>query len=232
MLRMKNTIGFPPEDFSDSLHHTVYGQLPSPTMSAADILGLNPIADVVVGVMNFDYEMISPTAWDSAYIVFDSTINQYILQPEMTLYDTVFYDTVYYSTHPDSIMVIDTVISCNESQIKSLSFEQLKLLAIAPIYEDISISSLTDTVSFAFPSSVFFSQQNVWIDFDDGNGFVEINENDVHKVLYSSAGEKTLRMCNYNPPNPFPEVKAIFKVWVKFLKRAQCSLPFNSAINS
>ena len=212
-------MGFPPEDYSDSLHHTVYGQLPSPTMSAADILGLNPIADVVVGVMNFDYEMISPTAWDSAYIAFDSTINQYILQPEMALYDTVFYDTVYYSTHPDSIMVIDTIIHRDEVQMKALSFDQLKLAVIAPLYDGIGISSFTDSVSFAFPKSFFFSQQSVWVDFEDGQGFVQIYENDVHKVVYSSSGEKTLRMCWFEPLDANPETQAVCNVMVRFLKR-------------
>jgi len=60
-------------------------------------------AQLVLGVLDMDYDHLTPYAYDSACLRFDSATGSYMVSSGWVhVYDTVFLDTLTWSTHPDS----------------------------------------------------------------------------------------------------------------------------------
>jgi hypothetical protein len=91
----------PPPIASDSLY-SIYRQtafLPPTTPNGLPTRN----AQLVLGVLDMDYDHLTPYAYDSACLRLDSATGGYLISSGWVhLHDTVFLDTLTWSTHPDS----------------------------------------------------------------------------------------------------------------------------------
>lgn len=100
---------FHPAAFDSLLEIERYGQSRA-GMTVDQLLNLMPQNDIVLGFIDREFNMITAEAWDSAYIRSDTNSLMFTLNVGyFHLRDTIFADTIYFSTHPDSILVLDTM---------------------------------------------------------------------------------------------------------------------------
>lgn len=191
---------FHPDEFDEQVDLAYYGQSRN-GLSAQQLLNLNTQADVVLGVMDIEYEMINPMAWDSAYIVLDTIEDKYKLVDSVYYSDTIYLDTLNYSTHPDSIVVVDSTVYHNTDSTAQWSFMRKRAQAFVVATGDIvCLETLNTSVKFTVPTKFRLIHSlmpiaPLWIDYDDGIGYRLTTPGAIVLVNYNSFGTKNIRMA-------------------------------------
>jgi|GEM_PF-2401953 len=221
---------FNPDSFEYRYNLAYYGLDPS-GYNTQQLLGLDPQADVVLGLMGFRYNMISATAWDSNMIWLDNSMNKYrLLTGDIHISDTIVLDTTYYHDVLGQWVTIDTTIVIDStwyrgSPSSSNAFDELELLTISNLSGIVCIGSLQESVRFIVPPAFLFFQFpdnlnfSFLIDFDDGQGFRTVIPGQVININYTSFGIKTIYlMLTDSMGNPLHDLSAKTFVYIEHCK--------------
>ena len=200
----KTVFTFDPDSLDYHYNMAYYGQNPD-VLTTTQLMNLEPQVDVVLGVASLDYEMISAAAWDSSLIYMDTSIDKFkLLLGDIHISDTIVMDTTYFDEDLQDWVVVDSVIIIDSvyrriSGGSSLAFNPYSLALLVNMSNSVCLESLQESVKFIIPQRFFFYPNSTvlkaktLINFDDGNGFVEVAPDVVVSVNYSSFGEKTIR---------------------------------------
>ncbi len=188
-------LNFHPSTYELHFDMAMYGQSRA-GLSMNQLLALYPKTDIVLGLIDREFNMITSEAWDSAYIRIDTLSNRYFLNAgTIHINDTVFLDTVNYSTHPDSIIVVDTTYYVDPNIIASRSFSTHRSIVLGALHSQAFATGSNPTVQFYIPSSFLMELPGVGatyeIDFDDGLGFRPWPSDSI-SISYTSYGEKNI----------------------------------------
>lgn len=170
------------------------------------MLELEPQADVVLGLMGFRYNMISATAWDSNMIWLDNSMNKYrLLTGDIHINDTIVLDTTYYHDDLSQWVTIDTAIIIDSTWYRGSpsptdAFDELELLTISNLSGVVCIGSLQESVRFIVPPAFLFFQfldslgLGFLVNFDDGQGYIEVTPGQIININYTGFGLKTISL--------------------------------------
>ena len=162
--------------------------------------------NATLGFMDLDFHAISLMAYDSFWIPRDSAGNYFLQVQPYAIHDTLFWDTIHFSTHPNSIILIDTLLYPDSVFIAQNAFVPYRLLAFSALTEIVySTETYDPTVNFNLGDSLWITNKgsiSYEIDWDDGQGFVSFNPAiRKYSIQYSSYGPKTIRL---KTPNETP----------------------------
>lgn len=193
----RNRFSVHPDNYQDAIDSAIYGQKMDFT-DFEQVINTVPQADFVLGLMHFEYDYITPMAYDSAYVVFDSTLNKFqLLTGDIAVYDTVFLDTATMSTHPDSIIIADTSYYNDPSITQGRSFHKKTLVAGSLLRDnEVCLESLSEPVKIYIDPRFFIVNNPNYtyhIDFADGNGWQQVTVGQVVNITYGSYGPKYIK---------------------------------------
>jgi hypothetical protein len=145
-----------------------------------------------------DYDHLTPYAYDSACLRFDSATGSYMVSSGWVhLYDTVFLDTLTWSTHPDSIIIIDTSYYHHAGPCLQNSFDRNWLFALTAFDDFIYLpASFSPSISVSIPQELFIrsgSTETIEIDWGNGMGWQSLLPGN-YTVSYPGFGEKVIRI--------------------------------------
>lgn len=191
---------FHPAAFDSLLEIERYGQSRA-GMTVDQLLNLMPQNDIVLGFIDREFNMITAEAWDSAYIRSDTNSLMFTLNVGyFHLRDTIFADTIYFSTHPDSILVLDTMYYRDPDSILPRTFSNHRSLALGALHYQAYATGANPSIDIAIPPifSMPLAGKSYEVDFDDGQGFRPWPNAAMVQVNYTSYGEKTITLRTPN----------------------------------
>ena len=188
-----------PDDFDRVTDSVYYGQALSDPTNTQAVMGLQPQADFMLNLLHFDYNYLSQEAYDSSLIRWDAGINKYLLNAgSISIHDTIFLDTANRSTQPNDIIVMDTSYYRDPAHVIPRVFKTKSMLAAALIKGHVAcLENLNKGVRYhlnRFGSVIDLAKYIYFMDFDDGNGYVEVIPGQSRTVFYNSYGVKELRI--------------------------------------
>lgn len=192
--------------------------------------------NAVLGFMDLDFHAISLMAYDSFWIPRDSAGFYYLQVQPYAVHDTLFLDTIHFSTHPDSIILIDTLLHPDSAFIVQNAFVPYRLLAFSALTETVySLETSSPTVHFNLGDSLWISNKggiSYEIDWDDGQGYVSFNPAiRKYSIQYSSYGHKTIRLKTANEApsdlHPYLYSRTSFTL-AKIMSTSQVTVPFST----
>lgn len=187
---------FQPENLDDLINQALYEQDVS-SWTVSQFMNSQPINHVVLGFMDLDYHALSIMAYDSAWSRSDSNGDYYLQLSPFAIHDTLFLDTINFSIHPDSIILMDTIIYPDSLFILNNAFKQYRLLALSALTETVYASDSTSpSIWFHLGDSLFITNKSAVsyeIDWDDGQGFVAFDPTlRKYNITYGSYGLKNI----------------------------------------
>ncbi len=160
-----------PKNWEKAVDSSLYGQIVDFTNTTA-ALNAQPQAEVMLGILHWEYDYITREAFDSGYVRYDTVDSRYYLNAgTIHISDTVFLDTA--TMDPNNIILIDTTYYVDPDSAKSKTFAKTQMVAFGKLMDEIAcIQSLSTPVRIKLPErfSVKYPGYSYYIDFDDGNG--------------------------------------------------------------
>jgi hypothetical protein len=162
-------------------------------ISWPDIMNFENQADVVIGSLAMDYQIMSSDAIETGKIGYDIQARKfYVKTSPYIISDTIWISGVYgqepYLVHTDTI-VPDSIY--NIANWKS----DEQLFTISALQTEVYVGQ-DGKVKFYMPDILNINNiqgSNIEVDFDDGIGFVLVNTNSFITRTYTSFGSKTLK---------------------------------------
>ena len=230
-----NDLNFSPETYDSLFDVELYGQS-RVGMNITQLLNLQPRSDIVLGLIDREFNMITPEAWDSAYIKTDTLTFSYRLNTGPFQLN----DTISYYNHPDSVIVVDSIYHRDTTNMVARTFSTHRSIALGALHYQAYATGNSPSVSISIPTIFRMQLQgSVYeVDFDDGQGFRPWPTSTSVTISYPVYGQKTItiRTPNTGPgSDSIPYLKSKTFITVSELKHgypdARIELP-NQFVNS
>jgi len=139
--------------------------------------------DFPISLMHIKYHTLDPNSIMLGYIFYDTSINVYTLVP-----DTLWINDSIYSINQNSDSLAHLAFDQNELHA-AISTRNVVYKQFIKTHLDVNWQFKVD-VTFNLPSSLFIHNNGqpiptVQIDFDDGNGFVNVGWNTSKTIMYA-----------------------------------------------